>query len=233
MQVTQQRIYSLNLANNQIERLAKIFEDGIQQKQVKSGGGVYFAGQVGLETGIYTLKSLTGEITHRKGWSGKYEELAVSSQNTSGPLAFMFSSFDRPREVYMANSIDQLPTAKAITNNSELFTQRSLPHSQSYRWTNTPDKQQIEGVLHYPPGQNGTKSLPLFVYIHGGPFTPSLNEIQADWYKWALMAATEGWLVLEPNYRGTPGYGGTFLDGIYAPDPYLCLGKIFSWVLTN
>jgi hypothetical protein len=114
VRVTQQRLYSLNLANNQIERLAQAFEGGIQQMQVRSGGGVYFTGQVGLETGIYTQESLTGPAIHRNGWSGKYEELAVSSQNKSGPLAFVFSSFDRPREVYMANSIDQLSSAPRL-----------------------------------------------------------------------------------------------------------------------
>ncbi len=35
-----------------------------------------------------------------------------------------------------------------------------------------------------------------------------------DWYAWATLAASEGWLVLEPNYRGSTGYGHQFLSEI-------------------
>ncbi|CAF1115761.1 unnamed protein product [Rotaria sordida] len=37
---------------------------------------------------------------------------------------------------------------------------------------------------------------------------------RADWYTCAGMMATEGWLVLQPNYRGSSGYGDDFLNGI-------------------
>ena len=73
-------------------------------------------------------------------------------------------------------------------------------------------------MLHYPPGQFQSKNLPLLTLIHGGPYSVSPNHLLLDWYNWAPLAASEGWLVLEPNYRGSTGYGDQFLRDIrYRP----------------
>jgi dipeptidyl aminopeptidase/acylaminoacyl peptidase len=121
-------------------------------------------------------------------------------------------------EVYLANSIDQLQTAQPITNENILFTQRDLPEAKVYKWTNEDDHQIIEGLLHYPPGKFESKNLPLLVLIHGGPYSASLNRFLPNWYSCAALAASEGWLVLEPNYRGSIGYGDQFVKDIcYRP----------------
>jgi dipeptidyl aminopeptidase/acylaminoacyl peptidase len=66
----------------------------------------------------------------------------------------------------------------------------------------------------YPPGKFEAKHLPMFVFIHGGPDDADGNHFEADWYVWDRLAATQGWLVFEPNYRGSEGYGDKFLEGI-------------------
>ncbi|CAF5083461.1 unnamed protein product, partial [Rotaria socialis] len=38
---------------------------------------------------------------------------------------------------------------------------------------------------------------------------------QTNFYTWAPLAAAEGWLVLEANYRGSTGYGDQFLNEIF------------------
>jgi dipeptidyl aminopeptidase/acylaminoacyl peptidase len=66
-------------------------------------------------------------------------------------------------------------------------------------------------MLIYPPGKFEAKNLPMFVLIHGGPADADGNHFEADWYQWDRIAATNGWLVFEPNYRGSSGYGDKFL----------------------
>jgi len=68
--------------------------------------------------------------------------------------------------------------------------------------------------LVYPPGKMDAKNLPMFTFIHGGPEESDANYFEADWYKWGALAATNGWLVFEPNYRGSVGYGDAFALGI-------------------
>src|SRR5207248_5385400 len=79
-----------------------------------------------------------------------------------------------------------------------------------YHWK-ADDGTTIEGMLVYPPGKFEARNLPTFVFIHGGPNDADGNHFQADWYVWDRLAATQGWLVFEPNYRGSTGYGDKFL----------------------
>lgn len=213
---TQYRLYSLNVSNGQIARLGKHFRGSISGYTANSNSGVYILGQLGTEVHIYTQRSSTDDLVHHIGWNGTYESIASSSNSQS--IAFVYSSFEKPMEVYVAKNIDQLTAAQTITNENNVFTRRNLPQAKVYGWVNEDDHREIEGILHYPPGEFESKNLPLLVLIHGGPYRASLNGLDLTWYHWATLAASEGWLVLEPNYRGSTGYGDQFLNEIrYRP----------------
>jgi dipeptidyl aminopeptidase/acylaminoacyl peptidase len=213
---TQARLYSLNIMNGQITRLGENFHGSISGYTTKHDSGVYILGQLGTEVQIYTQQSPTKDLLRHDGWNGTYESIVSSYNNES--IAFVYSSFEKPMEVYFINNIDQLKSAQAITNENNLFTQRNLPQIKVYSWINDNDHRVIEGILHYPPEQFQSKNLPLLVLIHGGPYWADLNKLDLVWHQWATLAASEGWLVLEPNYRGSIGYGDQFLHEIrYKP----------------
>ncbi len=72
-----------------------------------------------------------------------------------------------------------------------------------------------DGVLYLPPGFSSGKKYPLVVYIHGGPSDPSM----LDFDFWAQAMAARGWLVLRPNYRGSPNLGLKYQRAIlYDPE---------------
>jgi dienelactone hydrolase len=66
----------------------------------------------------------------------------------------------------------------------------------------------IQAVLTLPPGREA-KNLPLVVLPHGGPIGVQ-DRIGFDW--WAQAYASAGYAVLQPNYRGSGGYGEEFRD---------------------
>lgn len=208
---SQSSLYSLNLITGQTTRLAKNFPGSLVEYSITSNGDLYFIGQLGIEVQIYFQGLSSDEIIPLVGWNGTYSSIVSSRQNS---FAFVHSSTQRPMEVYFVKDIDQLLSAKAITDENKLFTERDLPRTTVYQWRNPEDHQLVEGILHYPPGQFEAKNLPLLVLIHGGPYAASVNQFLADWYTWAPLAASEGWLVLEPNYRGSSGYGDESLTQI-------------------
>jgi dipeptidyl aminopeptidase/acylaminoacyl peptidase len=69
----------------------------------------------------------------------------------------------------------------------------------------------IEGVLHKPIGFQPGRTYPLLVVIHGGPTAVSRPTAfsNASTYPVDIWTA-KGALVLEPNYRGSAGYGEAF-----------------------
>ena len=65
------------------------------------------------------------------------------------------------------------------------------------------DGKKISGYLTRP---NGSGPFPLIVMPHGGPF---INEV-VIYDDWAQMLANNGYMVLQPQYRGSQGYGLDF-----------------------
>jgi dipeptidyl aminopeptidase/acylaminoacyl peptidase len=69
----------------------------------------------------------------------------------------------------------------------------------------------IEGVLRKPADYDPAKKYPLLVIIHGGPTgvsDPTLSPGDSYYPIQAWLA--RGALVLQPNYRGSAGYGAAF-----------------------
>lgn len=61
----------------------------------------------------------------------------------------------------------------------------------------------VPGYLTLPPGRSDAKGLPAIVMPHGGP--SARDEWGFDWM--AQFFAQSGYAVLQPNYRGSSGYG--------------------------
>ena len=172
------------------------------------GNGVAVTARLGTEVQMYTAANPADALHIFAGQKGTYEELATS-RNTR-QVAFTYSSLAQPAEVYLADSADQLDQARPITSFNKLFTERDLPQGKPYQWK-ADDGTTVEGMLIYPPGKFEAKHLPMLTFIHGGPADADGNHFEADWYQWGALAATNGWLVFEPNYRGSTGYGDKFL----------------------
>ena len=67
------------------------------------------------------------------------------------------------------------------------------------------DGLEIAAVLTVPAGRDA-KNLPFILMPHGGPFA---RDAEAwDW--WVQFLAWRGYAVLQPNYRGSSGYGKAF-----------------------
>jgi len=73
------------------------------------------------------------------------------------------------------------------------------------------DGMRIGAMLYEPPGKRRRKPLPTIAHIHGGPFAQDAYEF--DWKAQSLAAA--GYLVVQPNYRGSSGRGADFSRAVY------------------
>ena len=68
------------------------------------------------------------------------------------------------------------------------------------------DGKEIAGLLFTPRGAKPGAKLPAVVWVHGGP--EGQDGFRAD--GWAQFLTQAGYVVLEPNYRGSSGYGEAF-----------------------
>jgi dipeptidyl aminopeptidase/acylaminoacyl peptidase len=176
-----------------------------------AGKEILVSARLGTEVQMYSANSPSDAFRRVATWAGTYQE--ISTARNSPRVAFVYSSLEKPEEIYLAESADKLDQAHAITSFNHLLAQKDLPQGKAYRWK-ADDGTSIEGMLIYPPGKFEVKHLPMFTFIHGGPIDADGNHFEADWYQWAALAATQGWLVFEPNYRGSTGYGDKFVEQI-------------------
>lgn len=65
------------------------------------------------------------------------------------------------------------------------------------------DGRKIPAIITRPPGSELGQMLPLIVMPHGGP--ESYDAVGFDWM--AQYFASRGYLVLQPNFRGSDGFG--------------------------
>ncbi len=65
------------------------------------------------------------------------------------------------------------------------------------------DGTKVPGYITYPPGKEDAKGLPAIVMPHGGP--GARDEWGFGWL--AQFYANRGFVVLQPNFRGSSGYG--------------------------
>jgi dipeptidyl aminopeptidase/acylaminoacyl peptidase len=66
----------------------------------------------------------------------------------------------------------------------------------------------VPGYLTLPPGQENTKGLPAVVLPHGGPGARDVWGF--DWL--SQFYASRGFAVLQPNFRGSSGYGDAWFQ---------------------
>ena len=208
---TQTRLYWVDAQTNEVQRWAADFGGQVTHYAIAADGTVLAGGRLGTEVQMYSQAKPGAPFAKQTGWPGTYEIPAAAHH--SARVAFVYSSLDRPTEVLIADSADKLQQARPVTSFNKLFTERELPKGKPYQWK-ADDGTTVEGMLMYPPGKFEGKNLPLFVFIHGGPADADGNHFEADWYQWDRLAATQGWLVFEPNYRGSSGYGDKFLEEI-------------------
>ncbi len=206
----QQHLYWVDSDSGAVEPWGKDFMGSIEQYTVQystSGDSMLASARIGTEVPMHGATQAGQALRKLNGWDGTYE--AISAARHSPRIAFVYSSLQRPAEIYLADSADKLDQARPITGFNKLFTERELPQGKPYRWK-ADDGSTVEGMLIYPPGKFEAKHLPMFTFIHGGPADADGNHFEADWYVWGALAATDGWLVFEPNYRGSTGYGDKF-----------------------
>jgi dipeptidyl aminopeptidase/acylaminoacyl peptidase len=68
------------------------------------------------------------------------------------------------------------------------------------------DGLEVSGILYKPENLKPGVLAPAVLWIHGGPEAEDVFRLDP----WAQYLAQQGYLVLEPNYRGSTGYGEKF-----------------------
>jgi dipeptidyl aminopeptidase/acylaminoacyl peptidase len=123
-----------------------------------------------------------------------------------GAIAFTATNPMRPAELYYMASPDAAPTR--LTDFNAEIAGRALGRSEVVTWPS--DGFTHNGTLTYPPDFDASRKYPLVLVIHGGPRAASLETFSPQ----AQLMAAKGWVVFQPNYRGSDQLGNAYQRAI-------------------
>ncbi|MEX2462845.1 MAG: S9 family peptidase, partial [Balneolaceae bacterium] len=157
-------------------------------------------------TGLYTLR--LGQLSARMLAGGDQHIFRnVSLDSRFNLFAASVNTADHPGEVYVADL--RRGHFERLTHHNSWLNDRELGEQNSITWSGADDLE-IEGIVTKPVGFQEGIRYPLIVLPHGGPEGTSMN----GWNTRALyptqVLANEGYVVFEPNYRGSGGRGTAF-----------------------
>lgn len=139
-----------------------------------------------------------------------YPAFSVSADGES--VAFLSETNDSPMEVWTVREGSANPIR--ITRLHPEMADLALGSVTEISWASTIDGEDIYGVLITPPRYTTDQSWPTVVQIHGGPhFHWGLGWL-GDWHDWGQLLASNGYVVLLPNPRGSTGRTWGFAEAI-------------------
>jgi dipeptidyl aminopeptidase/acylaminoacyl peptidase len=163
----------------------------------------------GIGVGLWRI-SFSG-VTKRLDLGGlNVEDFDVSR---SGEIAAVLSNETMAPELYLVSQSGSAPHRLTWVN--ARFAQYAYGRAHELRWS-TPDGMHDDGIVTYPVGCVPGRKYPLVVYLHGGPEASSSQIFgggEIGRLRYGLSG--RGYIVFEPNYRGSDNLGSAYEHAIY------------------
>ena len=172
----------------------------------KDGKSIFFLANMGVHTELFKVGAQSGKPEQLT--SGKHTINAWTMSNQANAQVFTSSEMTSPGEVWVIAAGGSAPR-KVTAIFDDLPKQFKLPRQEKVEWKGA-DGVTVEGLLYYPLDYQEGKRYPLAVQTHGGPQASDKFGFGGGQNYVAVLAA-KGYAVLQPNYRGSTGYGDDFL----------------------
>jgi dipeptidyl aminopeptidase/acylaminoacyl peptidase len=175
----------------------------------RDGRSLIVGGNTGTTVGLWRLRLdgssqriALGEVMPTNGY---WLDADVGAK---GEIVFVGQTKTDPYELYLIAPGGR--TAQALTRENAALADLALARTESVTWKG-PDSRTLDGVLTYPANYQQGSRYPLVLLVHGGPNSASRERFSLL----PQVMAAHGWLVFEPNYRGSDNSGNAFFAAIY------------------
>jgi dipeptidyl aminopeptidase/acylaminoacyl peptidase len=167
------------------------------------GKSIYFLANLGVHEEMFQVPAAGGkprQLTNGKhnigNWSHSHDRFAFTlSDSTSTDVWTMKIGDASPSRVTRVFD--------ALARDFKLGRQEAI------QWKGA-DGATVEGLVTYPVDYQAGQKYPLAVMTHGGPQAADKYGIGSTSYEIQVLAG-KGYVSLQPNYRGSTGYGDAFL----------------------
>ena len=170
-------------------------------------GGILFGASERTSSHLYRLDPVSGTVSKVTPDSAGIVA-GASLTPDAGAIAFVRSGPALFPEIWTVSV--KTGAMKKLTDMGAQVASWPQPSQEVVTWKSV-DGTPIEGVLHKPAGFKTGTRYPLLIVIHGGPTGVSRPVPFNSTSTYPIdIWLNRGAIVLEPNYRGSAGYGEAF-----------------------
>lgn len=211
--ITENRLHRFE-GDGRLTRITPGLEGHVVQILALDDGSLLATTLVSTRIRVSRVEPATGRVQflhELPGWA-----FSFSASGDGRRIAFVASDSRHFAEIHVADGLDRVAGARPVTDFNAAFNQGPLPEIEKVSWSNG-EGDMVEGILFWPPGKKGEKGLPLIVDVHGGPFGVARLEglaLYGSSMAYPALLASRGFLVLNPNYRGSAGRGDEFTRAV-------------------
>ena len=198
----QGNLYAYDIPHERTRQLMEDFQPDMRGYDWAPGGDhIHFVALDRTDAHLYRLDVASGEVEPLTEGVGILS--APSFDRTHGSVAFLRSGPTAAGDVWFRDL--ESGQERRLTTANPGLAEKTLVEPEVVRWTSA-DGLEIEGLLYQPErAQPGA----MVLEIHGGPAGVFSRTFDTD----AQLLVAAGYAVLQPNVRGSSGYGDELLRG--------------------
>ena len=198
------RLFVAESKSGDIVEVNKGYSGHVRDLQWLSEYQLAFLGHIGTKSEVAVINIDSGSINqHIK--PGEQVLTAIHADNSGKFIVGVASSSSYPKEVVNISN----KSVVRVSHSNKWLDSVELPKQETINYI-ARDGVKLQGVLIYPQDYSKRKKYPLIMMVHGGPES-HVSDGWLDKYTYPIKyAASQGFAVFLPNYRGSTARGVEF-----------------------
>lgn len=192
-------LHQIDLESGEIENMTETFDKASSGLSWTSKGVPVVRAIDHYGNMLYQLNGVNSTRIN----TGTLASVRSFSMSETGSMVLTATKKNYPVEIYYKKDLKAKP--EQLTDFHAFIKEIKLGMQEGMEWSSG-DGLTPTGILTYPPDFDPKKQYPLVLQIHGGPSASSLLGFSPV----TQAMAAKGWIVFQPNYRGSTNLGNKF-----------------------
>lgn len=200
--IYQENLFVVSADGGEARKLMGGFELNAEEPLWAPDGKMIYFSTTDHETEeVFAVNVSAGTVLRLTDKPGLVHLTAISAK---GATVGTSSDPKHPDELFRSDL--RFSAIEPLTNHNAWLADYALGETEVIRWKSGKDGMEIDGIVTKPVDHDTSRKVPFLLNPHGGPTGASLLSFSIA----AQVMAANGYMVLQPNFRGSIGRGEKF-----------------------